>query len=97
MYIPEFAKQLKLGGDIFLQKSFNAAESNSKNTEHLAGIWAAKEAVIKAMGKRPNKLTDILIVAKNERPVARVGDHELEISISHHGDYAVAVAKKEDQ
>jgi phosphopantetheine--protein transferase-like protein len=65
----------------------------SHRIEHLAGLWAAKEAVTKAAAVTPAKWTDIVIsYDETGRPYARIKTEEFAISISHHGDYAVAVA-----
>lgn len=95
VYIPEFRKQLKLGGTTFLSKSFSVLELDNLDVQHLSGIWAAKEAVAKALPTMPKKWTDIVIsYDSNGKPMAQVKGQKFEVSISHHGDYAVAVAHK---
>jgi phosphopantetheine--protein transferase-like protein len=95
VYIPEFQKQLETGGDTFLQRAFNHSELQKDTTEHLAGVWAAKEAVVKAGGLAIGHWTDIHITYNHSgRPSATVGSEHYDISIAHHGDYAVAVAVK---
>jgi phosphopantetheine--protein transferase-like protein len=95
VYIPEFKKQLRNGGDGFLKRVFNASELQKDTIEHLAGVWAAKEAVVKAGGLSLGRWTDIQITYEvNGRPTARVKKDSYDISIAHHGDYAVAVAQK---
>jgi len=98
VFVPEFQNQLDIGGSDFMQKAFNATEIKDHNTEHLAGIWAAKEAVIKAAANAPKKLTDIIITQdKNGKPSAKVASEKYAISISHHGDYAVAIAYRQEK
>lgn len=93
VYIPEFKKQLELGGNSFIHKTFNDGEINSSKIEHLAGLWAAKEAVVKASLKPVRKLTDVKINHdKSGKPSASTNQVKFEISIAHDGDYAVAVA-----
>jgi phosphopantetheine--protein transferase-like protein len=95
VHIPEFQKQLRTGGTVFIQKAFNDSELHKATPEHLAGVWAAKEAVVKAGGLSVGHWTDIHITYDSTgRPSAQVGSDQYEISIAHHGDYAVAVAMK---
>lgn len=95
VFIPEFQKQLTTGGDRFLQKAFNQSEVRDGSTEHLAGVWAAKEAVVKAGGLTIEHWTDARIIYDDfGRPSATVNDEHYDISIAHHGEYAVAVAMK---
>ncbi len=93
VYIPEFKKQMELGGNAFMHKVFNLDEINNSKTEHLAGLWAAKEAVVKASLKPISKLTDVKIsFSKSGQPSASSKGNKFEISIAHDGDYAIAVA-----
>jgi phosphopantetheine--protein transferase-like protein len=93
VHIPTFIEQLELGGEVFLARTFQAEEMKNSKPEHLAGLWAAKEAVMKATGLKINEFLKIVIHhQKNGQPIARVGTQEIAISITHHGDYAVAVA-----
>jgi phosphopantetheine--protein transferase-like protein len=93
VFIPEFQNQLDIGGKTFLQKAFLPTELSNQDIEHLAGLWAAKEAVVKAADVVPKKLTDIVIFYDAVgKPKAKIGSQEFTISISHHGEYAVAVA-----
>lgn len=95
VFIPEFQKQLTVGGSNFLHKAFNQNELRDSGTEHLAGVWAAKEAVVKAGGLQINHWTDICIMYDNSgQPSATVRNEQYDISIAHHGEYAVAVAMK---
>ena len=54
--------------------------------QHEAGMWAAKEAVFKATGQWAE------IYHVNSRPCS----DGVELSITHDGDYAVAVAVKRE-
>jgi phosphopantetheine--protein transferase-like protein len=93
VYIPEFKKQMELGGNTFMQKVFNESEIKNSKAEHLAGLWAAKEAVVKASDKPIRKLTDVKISSsKNGKPLASAKGSKFDISIAHDGDYAIAVA-----
>lgn len=96
VYIPEFAKNLDGSGEAFLLRTFLPVELKNKKAEHLAGLFAAKEAVIKAVSLPIGSWLEIEITS-DSKPVAIVsGEINIDISISHHGDYAVAVAIKKD-
>jgi phosphopantetheine--protein transferase-like protein len=93
VHVPEFQRQLDAGGPHFLGKMFNQSELGNRSIEHLAGLWAAKEAVMKAAPEPPLRMTDIVIMNDpSGRPHAIVAAHSFDVSISHHGDYVVAVA-----
>ncbi len=95
VYIPEFQRLLDLGGAPFLNKVFNESEMKNQKVEHLAGLWAAKEAVAKAAIHLPQKMTDIHILHDGQgKPSAKVGSYQFAVSIAHHGEYAVAVAQR---
>ncbi len=98
VFIPEFQRQLDIGGGAFLASAFHVSELNDRGTEHLAGLWAAKEAVIKARGNDGTRFVEVLI-SHDERgvPSARVNGQSYAISIAHHGEYAVAVAERLSQ
>ena len=91
----------------FLRRTFTDRELEicAGRTESLAGRWAAKEAVMKALGVGLGEvpLTDIEVDADGTRPVVRLraaaselaaerGLTNWQITISHDGDYAVAFA-----
>lgn len=94
VYIPEFQARLKAGGNVLLEKMFTLDELKDRRPEHLAGIWAAKEAVRKTMDDAPERWTDIYLTYEHTgRPSAHHGDMTYDISISHQAEYAVAVAQ----
>jgi phosphopantetheine--protein transferase-like protein len=91
--IPEFTQQMTNGGTTFAEKAFTAVELRNDDMTHLAGLWAAKEAVMKASGTEAGRWLSIEIEhTQSGAPIAHIDDMTFEISISHHGDYAVAVA-----
>lgn len=91
--IQEFKHQRELGGEAFLRRAFHTSERSNDTAEHLAGIWAAKEAVMKATGLAAGHWLDITIsYADSGKPMATVAGRLVEISIAHHKDYAVAIA-----
>lgn len=83
----------------FLEKVFTEDEieriKKRKNPyERIAGMYAAKEAVSKAMGTGIGDISfhDIKLIYDNNAPHAEVGGKKFNLSISHERDYAVAVA-----
>ena len=100
--IVRISRLSNLSSPAFLARSFTAAELEicAGRSESLAGRWAAKEAVMKAVGEVA--LTDIDIAREESgRPVVRlsgtaaqrardVGLTGWDVSISHDGDYAIA-------
>ena len=83
----------------FLARVFHPAELRDLRPAHLAGLFAAKEAVFKALGERPIWRTITITSTSNGHPIVDLDDcpgrprpHSIDVSISHDGDYAVAVA-----
>ena len=86
----------------FLNRFFSDAEisyieSSAKADETCAGIFAAKEAIIKALNGNLAGLQykDISIERKNDVPFAFVNGINFFVSISHDGEYAISVASTE--
>jgi len=97
--IKRFEQSSRNGGEKFLSKIFLSAElANSTKLETLAGIFAAKEAVIKALSLQVGDWQRIEIIKdKYGRPEIRFDKLNKEIishdiSISHDGEYAIAFA-----
>lgn len=96
VYLPRFKKSLKIGGENFLRRIFNEKELGE--TDHLAGIFAAKEAIIKALNLATDAWNDISIIhhpsgaPKAEIRSAKLADEikNSSLSISHSGNYVVA-------
>ena len=86
----------------FCEKVFSAAELEyiraREPYESAAGLWAAKEAVAKALGTGfSGGLSPQSVEIGHDAlgaPVARARGVEFEISISHERHYAVAAALK---
>lgn len=106
VYLPEFKSKIK---NLPLEKVFLPIElSENKSEESLAGIFAAKEAFFKAIGSKEDWLT--VWIEKNPpspKAPARQGkpylystliknDQKVEVSISHAGDYAIAIVMIKD-
>ena len=97
--VKNFKKSLDRGGRRFLARCFTPQElASSRRTETLAGIFAAKEAILKALELGPGAWLNIEIQKEpNGRPTARVLGFskkilDRDLSISHDGAYSMAVA-----
>jgi len=103
VHIPKFKKSLKRGGENFLRKIYHEQELKKTDTAHLAGIFAAKEAVMKALSLPTDSWHNIFIIHKPDGqpqveiislPAGEAGhkssiiNHSL--SISHNGSYVIA-------
>ncbi|MGL4854321.1 MAG: holo-ACP synthase [Lentisphaeria bacterium] len=97
-------------GDLFIARILNAqeveiAEQKNFSESHIAGRWAAKEAVAKALGMgigKACKFHDITIIPNSfGKPCVTLSGAAgnfaqessikiIELSISHESDYAVA-------
>jgi len=98
LQISEFKNRLKDAS--ILEKIFLPVELEQNiASENLAGVFAAKEAFFKAMGTKLNWL-DVRIEKKSsgkpELFSRYLGDRKADVSISHSGDYAVAMVIIED-
>ena len=84
----------------FIKKVFHISEVRNYRPEHLAGIFATKEAFFKAINKNPNpnwlevevknKKTGLPVLAISNELKKKAKIKEAGISISHDKDYAIA-------
>lgn len=98
VYLPEFEKKLK---NFSLEKVFLPHElSQNKSQENLAGIFAAKEAFFKAIGKKEDWLSVWVEKTKEGKPEIKSilikNSQKTEGSISHAGEYAIAIVMIKD-
>ncbi|SDY76490.1 holo-ACP synthase [Nitrosomonas halophila] len=96
--ISRFQKRLFESGSSFVERLFLPAELCGRSSQQLAGIFAAQEAVGKALSLMPGHWLNIGIEhAASGAPQAVLtapypGLETLSVSISHDGDYAMAFA-----
>lgn len=95
VYIPRFKKVIGRTPGI-RRRIFLPEEEKDASPEHLAGIFAAKEATMKAIGIPAGRWHDIEIdYYESGRPKIKlvgnsVSKYTCDLSIAHDGDYAVA-------
>ena len=114
VYIPRIQATIERFGNRFLQRVYTPAEQldsalsspNRTTINKLAGRWAAKEAVVKALGTgwRGVGYTDIEIRrSQTGVPIVHLQGRAMvllsaflevqwQLSLSHDGDYAIATA-----
>lgn len=96
VYMPRFKKSARTGGQNFLARVFLQEELENQEVSHLAGVFAAKEAVMKALGMNPGSWHDIKIIHKPSGEPAvkiltsRYATYNSSLSISHDGSYIIA-------
>lgn len=96
VYIPRFRGKEKLASRILSANEMVIYHNRPRKEEFLAGRFAAKEAFIKALQEGVGRIAfhhiDI-VYQKDGRPEIVYGDKHYPVSISHDGDYAVAVVE----
>lgn len=99
VYIPRFYGKEKLAKRILSTEEYAIYEHRLNKEEFIAGRFAAKEAFLKAYRNGIGRIsfTSISIVyGEDGRPVLMYNDKFYNVSISHDGDYAVAVVEVKD-
>jgi phosphopantetheine--protein transferase-like protein len=97
VYIPSFARSVQEGGSEFLKNLFSESEINlASSLESLAGFFAIKESVIKAIGRKINWLDIIIYKLESGKPAVRLplvySLCDCDVSVAHHGEYSIAIA-----
>ena len=107
IYLPRFKTSLKRGGENFLRRVYHETELRRHlpgeqrrhlqgDIQHLAGIFAAKEAIVKALSLPTDSWNNISITYKrNGQPKVEIINHKSLIinhswSISHDHNYVIA-------
>lgn len=94
VYIPKFRKVLKKGPSEFLKRVYLPQELENQEIARLVGIFAAKEAVMKALNLPKDSWHLIKIgwlpsgIPKVDLVYPKLKSHSL--SISHDGNYGIA-------
>ncbi|KAF0124471.1 MAG: hypothetical protein FD189_2063 [Elusimicrobia bacterium] len=99
VFIPRFEKALREGGEELRRRLFAPHESEGAGPERLAGIFAAKEAALKAVGAPAGGWLEFSL-ERGEDGAPRLSTTLpwlLEVSISHDGDYALAVVAASEE
>jgi len=98
VFIPDFKESIKVGGSSLLSRIFDDSELENMKIDHLAGVFASKEAVVKALGIKVGNWKSINIrYQKTGKPIVvlkksiKATTFSCDLSISHSGDYATAV------
>jgi phosphopantetheine--protein transferase-like protein len=94
VHLPTFSKSLDGGGEAFLARLFTDGEIKKQRVEHIAGLFALKEAVIKALGLPAGSWHTIIVRHESTgKPIVSVDGQapsSVDVSIAHHYEYAVA-------
>ena len=83
---------------VFTDKELDNAKDHNRFYQHLAGRFAAKEAVFKALNKLTLSFKDVEVLKDNQgKPCCSLINHKknnvnIHVSISHIKNYAVASA-----
>ncbi|MBT4855668.1 holo-ACP synthase [bacterium] len=100
VYVPRFKEKI-IGAEFILEKVFTPYEvARSYSQESLAGRFALKEAVMKALGIPAGKWLEIEVVNDTKgKPYCKFLSQEIQlsilgqdVSISHDGEYAMAMS-----
>lgn len=95
-YIPRFKDKNDLAKRILSANELQFYIAAQNKAEFLAGRFAAKEAFIKANVHKTERIamqSIEVLYEGNGHPVIVYEGKKHEVSISHDGDYAIAVAK----
>ena len=100
LQLKKFQKSFQRYPQKFKRDIFCESELKNQETSHLAGIFSAKEAVIKALDLKTGSWKFITISnSETGKPLLRLSAEiskknieSCDISISHHGEYVMAVA-----
>jgi len=106
------ARMIDRHGEIFLQRVYTPNEiaycqNRKQATQHFTGRWAAKEAILKALGtgwirgiswldveivNRPGGQPEVILKNGAKKIADQLGIEKIQVSISHCRTHAVAFA-----
>jgi holo-[acyl-carrier protein] synthase len=106
------ARMIERHGELFVNRVYTPEEirycqSRKQSTQHFTGRWAAKEAVLKALGtgwrrgiswrdveirNEPGGQPIVILRGGAEEAAVKLGVREMRISISHCRSHAIACA-----
>ncbi len=92
-----FQDRLSKSGDLIPDRVFHSDERSGATAESLAGMFAAKEATLKALGMPAGSWQQLCVKHdENGAPLILFIEpkpwvHEITVSISHNNDIAIAV------
>ena len=78
---------------IFLDSEIEYCLKFKNSSEHFAGKFAIKEAVIKSL-KKQIEFLDIITEHKDSKPIVKLkmeNEYDFFVSVSHDKDYAIAI------
>ena len=84
---------LNLAKRILTEKEYTLFETyknKERKIEFLAGRFAAKEAILKALDKEINFSSIEILFNETGKPVCHIDGYKVHISISHEKEYAIA-------
>ena len=92
-YIPRYEDKDNLAKRILSNEEYKIYEKRTKKAEFLAGRFAAKEAFFKARktGIDQSLKNVEVLYDDNNAPYILYKENKYDVSISHDGDYAIAI------
>jgi len=94
----EYIENKKFYNKIFKKSEIAYCTKFKDPYPHFAGRFAVKEALIKSI-KKKIKMTDIEIIEEKSKPIIKMSikiPFRFKISLSHDGDYAIAIVISEE-
>jgi holo-[acyl-carrier protein] synthase len=97
VFLPTFERSIQECGLSFLERIFDPCELNlAQSTQSLAGYFAIKESVIKALGTKVDWHVITISKLSSGKPVVTLSEpyagYHCEVSVAHQGDYVIAMA-----
>jgi holo-[acyl-carrier protein] synthase len=94
VFIPRLKPTPALIDRVLSSEEQKLYHSRKDDLHFLAGRFAAKEAIFKVLPTSSVSMSDIVIMPNADgKPLVHFPPYQLEVSISHDGDYAIAIAQ----